>query len=274
MARCVIPAAEALLDQPLSVLDEGFVRLVDYMGGDARVVQAARVSYGEGTKTVREDAGLIDYLMRHDHTSPFEQVAIVVHLKLPLFIMAQLVRHRTAKLNSLSARYSKMADQFYTPSSAELRAQGSGNKQVGEGALPEDAGFNLACAIESHTTLAYERYEELLAEGLSREQARMVLPQNLYTECYWQADLHNLFHFLQLRLHPHAQAEIQVYAQALLVLAEAVAPLCTASFKRHRLHGRRFSADELAALRTWLTHGAPPALSERQAGELKAKLGL
>lgn len=272
MARCVVPAAEALLDQPLRVLDEGFVRLVDYMGSDARIVQSARVSYGDGTKTVREDAGLIDYLMRHDHTSPFEQVALVVHLKLPLFVMAQLVRHRTAKLNSLSARYSKMADSFYLPEGAALRAQSQHNKQVGEGQL--EGGHELALAIESHTALAYERYEELLADGVSREQARMVLPQNLYTECYWQADLHNLFHFLRLRLHAHAQQEIRVYAEALLVLAEAVAPLATTSFKRHRLNGRRFSAQELAWLKAWLVSGERPELPERQGAEFLAKLEL
>lgn len=273
MAHCVVPAAEALLDQPLQVLDGGFVRLIDYLGGDARVVQAARVSYGAGTKTVREDAGLIDYLMRCDHTSPFEQVALVVHAKLPLFVMAQLVRHRTAKLNSLSARYSKMADSFYLPGETELRTQSPHNKQVGEGTLPEGTGFQLSLSLESHTALAYERYEELLAEGLSREQARMVLPQNLYTECYWQCDLHNLFHFLQLRLHPHAQQEIRVYAEALLVLAEAVAPLCTAAFKRHRLYGKRFSAQELDWLAQWLDTGSPPEMPAKQALEFLAKLG-
>lgn len=271
MPRCVVAAAEALIDLPFKVLDQGFVRLVDYLGSDARVVQAARVSYGAGTKTVREDAGLIDYLMRHDHTSPFEQVALVVHLKLPIFIMAQLVRHRTAKLNSLSARYSKMEDRFYLPQADDLRAQSETNKQVGAGAVPE--ALQLSLAIEHHTDLAYERYEELLAQGLSREQARMVLPQNLYTECYWQIDLHNLFHFLRLRLHPHAQAEIQVYAQALLVLAEAVAPLCTASFKRHRLNGQKFSAQELEWLRDWLRTGERPNLPDRAGLEFLHKLG-
>lgn len=269
MAHITVPEAEALLDQEIPVLDKGFVRLVDYMGGDARVVQSARVSYGAGTKTVREDQGLINYLMKNAHTSPFEQVSLVFHIKLPLFVFAQMVRHRTAKLNSMSARYSVMQDEFYLPETHNVRGQSALNKQVGEG---EVAGaeaivevFKQVCATD------YGVYERLIEQGVAREQARMVLPQSLYTQIYWKCDLHNLFHFLRLRLDWHAQMEIRVYAEAIAQAAKAVAPLSYQAFEEHVLHGGRFSRSEMEALRA-LLQGKTPELSEKARAEFEKKL--
>ena len=272
MARIVVPEAEAILDQELKVLDRGFVRLVDYMGGDARVVQSARVSYGAGTKTVREDQGLINYLMRNAHTSPFEQVSLVFHMKLPLFVFAQMVRHRTAKLNAMSARYSVMLDEFYLPEGSELRAQSEINKQVGEGALPDDVASMTAETLAKFCESAYADYEKMIAQGVSREQARMILPQNLYTQIYWKIDLHNLFHLLRLRLDWHAQAEIRVYAEAMAKCAQAVAPMCYDAFEEHILNGRRFSRSEMATIRAMLKGEQAPEMSDRQKAEFEKKL--
>lgn len=269
MAHIVVPEAEALLDQELQVLDKGFVRLVDYMGGDARVVQSARVSYGSGTKTVREDKGLINYLMRNLHTSPFEQVSLVFHIKLPLFVFAQMVRHRTAKLNSMSARYSVMQDEFYLPEPANVRGQSAINKQVGEGEV--DGAEAMAAVFAEVCRRDYGIYEELIEKGVAREQARMVLPQNLYTQIYWKCDLHNLFHFLRLRLDWHAQQEIRVYGEAMARCAQAVAPLCYEAFEEHILHAQRFSRSEMEALRA-LLRGESHDLSERVASEFEKKL--
>lgn len=254
MAHLTTPEAEALLDVNISVLDHGFVRMVDYMGNDKRIVQSARVSYGDGTKSLREDEGLINYLMKNLHTSPFEQVSLVFHIKLPLFVFAQLVRHRTAKLNSMSARYSVMADEFYIPGADELRGQSETNKQVGEGAVPTLAAEIAAATIKNHSEDSYALYEDVLDRGLSREQARMVLPQNLYTQIYWKVDLHNLFHFLRLRLDWHAQQEIRVYGEALARCAQAVAPMAYAAFEEHLLHAQRFSRQEMVALQMIMRH--------------------
>lgn len=271
MPHIVVPEAEELLDQEIKVLDHGFVRLVDYMGGDARVVDAARVSYGAGTKTVREDKGLINYLLKNAHTSPFEQVSLVFHVKLPLFVFAQMVRHRTAKLNSMSARYSVMQDEFYVPASDDVRVQSATNKQATHEALPEDVAVEVIATFEADARAAYARYEELLAKGVAREQARMVLPQNLYTQIYWKCDLHNLFHFLRLRLDWHAQKEIRVYAEAMARCAKAVAPLCYEAFEEHVKHGERFSRGELAAIRAML-RGEAHGLAEKAQAELERKL--
>jgi thymidylate synthase (FAD) len=215
----------------IDVLDHGFVRLVDSMGDDASVVRAARVSYDAGTKTPEEDARLIRYLMRNQHTSPFEQVVLVFHIKLPLFVFAQLARHRTARLNAQSARYTTMTNDFYLPRPDQMRGQGTGNKQVGDGLLTEEVARKAASEMRWISHRAYSTYLELLEMGVCREQARMVLPQNLYTQCYWQMDLHNLLRFIELRDHPHAQYEIRVYAQALLEIAENIAPVSVAAWR-------------------------------------------
>lgn len=231
------------------MLDKGFVRLVDYLGGDQRIVQAARVSYGAGTKTVRQDRGLIHYLLRHEHTSPFEQVVLTFHCKMPIFVARQWVRHRTARLNEISGRYSVMKDEFYVPDPAEMRTQDSVNKQ-GRSEEPVDPDQAQAWVdqMESDHTQIYDHYTGMIEGGLAREIARANLPLSLYTEWYWQIDLHNLFHFLRLRIDPHAQYEIRVYGEALAKCAKAVAPMAYEAFEEHLLGSVRFGSAELAAL--------------------------
>lgn len=260
MAHCVVPAAEAILDKEFKVLDKGFVRLVDYMGGDDRIVQAARVSYGAGTKSYREDAGLIDYLLRHEHTSPFEQVILTFHVKLPIFVARQWIRHRTARVNEVSGRYSIMKDEFYVPARADLALQSDDNKQGRrDEALDEAAAGKVTAILEAGQRRAYEEYSALVDQGLAREIARINLPLSLYSEWYWQIDLHNLFRFLALRLDAHAQKEIRLYAQAMLEITRAVAPRAAESFERHSLNGVRFSGAEMAELKRRLAGGAAAA---------------
>jgi thymidylate synthase (FAD) len=244
-----VAEAEAILDKEFPVLDKGFVRLVDYMGGDQRVVQSARVSYGEGTKSYREDAALIDYLLRNSHTSPFEQVVFTFHIKLPIFVARQWIRHRTARLNEISGRYSVMKDDFYIPLPGDLALQSEDNKQGRSAEALDAAEAWLICSsLDAAQKKAYEDYARLAESGLARELARINLPLSLYTEWYWQIDLHNLFHFLKLRLDPHAQKEIRLYAEVLLDIAKKVAPSSCTSFEEHILGGLRFSRSELAEL--------------------------
>jgi len=250
MAHCIVPEAEAILDKEFKVLDKGFIRLVDYLGGDDRIVQAARVSYGEGTKSYREDAGLIDYLLRHEHTSPFEQVVLTFHVKLPIFVARQWIRHRTARLNEISGRYSIMKDEFYVPVPADLAEQSADNKQ-GRSDEPMDAdkAANVIERFERGQKAAYGDYSNLVEEGLAREIARINLPLSLYTEWYWQIDLHNLFRFLMLRMDAHAQKEIRLYANAMLDITRAVAPRAVESFERNTLSAVRFTGAEMAELK-------------------------
>ena len=250
MGHCVVPDAEAILDKEFPVLDKGFIRLVDYLGGDERVVQSARVSYGEGTKSYREDAGLIDYLLRNCHTSPFEQVVLTFHVKLPIFVARQWIRHRTARLNEISGRYSIMKDDFYVPAPDDIALQSTDNKQGRSAEALEPAqAEKVRAALAADQKAAYAAYSSLVEDGIARELARINLPLSLYTEWYWQIDLHNLFHFLKLRLDAHAQKEIRLYAEVLFNLAKKVAPRCCESFQRHTLGGVSFSAEELAELR-------------------------
>jgi thymidylate synthase (FAD) len=281
MARSSVPAADALLDQRLDVLDHGFVRLVDYLGGDARIVQAARVSYGDGTKSRREDRALIDYLLRHAHTSPFEQVVLTFHLKMPIFVARQWLRHRTARLNEVSGRYSVMRDEFYVPAPNEVRYQSTSNRQGGsEDLVPDEVRGRVAETLADGQRRAYEAYEGLLADGVARELARVNLPLSLYTEMYWQIDLHNLFHFLRLRLDRHAQVEIRAYGDAIARCARAVAPLAYEAFEEHVLRGSRLSAAELAVLRSALDEDrlraavAASDLRPTRQRELLVKLGV
>jgi thymidylate synthase (FAD) len=281
MARSSVPAADALIDERLDVLDHGFVRLVDYLGGDARIVQAARVSYGEGTKSAREDRALIDYLLRHAHTSPFEQVVLTFHLKMPIFVARQWLRHRTARLNELSGRYSVMRDEFYVPAPEEVRYQSTTNRQGGsEGRVPDELRARVGTVLADGQRRSYGEYEGLLADGVARELARVNLPLSLYTEMYWQIDLHNLFHFLRLRLDWHAQYEIRAYGDAIARCARAVAPLAYEAFEEHVLHGSRLSASEVAVLRSALDEDrlraavAASDLRPTRRRELLAKLGL
>lgn len=281
MERPSVPAADALLGERLDVLDHGFVRLVDYLGGDARIVQSARVSYGDGTKTVREDAALIDYLLRHAHTSPFEQVVLTFHLKMPIFVARQWMRHRTARANEISGRYSVLPGEFYLPDPEQVRPQSTRNKQGrGEAAVPEDLQARVLALLKAGQTSAYEEYETILDDGLARELARIHLPVSLYTELYWQIDLHNLMHFLRLRLDDHAQYEIRAYGEALATCAKAVAPLAHAAFEEHVLHGRHLSRSELDVVRAALDEAAlrdaltASGLRRSRRNELLGKLGL
>ncbi len=256
MAHCIVPEAEAILDKEFKVLDRGFIRLVDYLGGDQRIVQAARVSYGEGTKSYREDAALIDYLLRHEHTSPFEQVVLTFHIKLPIFVARQWIRHRTARVNEISGRYSVMRDEFFMPAPDALAPQSDDNKQ-GRASTPFDdrTATQIQEILAEGSKASYDRYKELIDLGLAREISRIALPLSLYTEWYWQIDLHNLFRFLMLRLDTHAQREIREYASTILELTRTVAPAATESFERHTLQGVRFSGPEIEEIRRRLAIG-------------------
>ena len=249
MTRPNVAAADALLGREYRVLDKGFVRLVDYLGGDARIVQAARVSYQEGTKTVREDGALIDYLVRHKHTSPLEQVVLTFHLKMPIFVARQWLRHRTARLNEISGRYSVMQDEFYLPNAAQVRRQSAVNKQGrSDEEVPAELQARTLELLKTGQQGAFTAYQELLDEDVARELARINLPLSLYTEMYWQIDLHNLFHFLRLRLDAHAQYEIRVYGEVMAELARAVAPLAYRAFEEHILYAKTFSRSEMELL--------------------------
>ena len=281
MARTVVPEAEELIDKEIRVLDRGFVRLVDYLGGDERIVQSARVSYGAGTKTVRQDRGLIHYLYRHQHTSPFEQVQLTFHVKLPVFVARQWVRHRTARLNEVSGRYSIMVDEFYVPAAERVQFQSSDNKQGSGEPMPADYAANVVHVLQEEQAQLYASYEGMLAHGMARELARINLPLSLYTEWYWQIDLNNLFHFLKLRMDPHAQYEIRAYAEVLADCARAVAPMAYEAFEEYTLGGAHFGAKELALIRKLLKRGKVKSdidlaeltkLSGRQLDEFRAKL--
>lgn len=274
MARCVVKEADAILDKEFNVHEKGFVRLVDYLGGDERIVQAARVSYGGGTKTVREDAGLIDYLLRNEHTSPFEQVVLTFHIKMPIFVARQWIRHRTARVNEISGRYSVMRDEFWVPAPGDIAHQSADNKQ-GRELEPVDPveADRVIDTLRQGQSQAYAAYSSLIDTGIARELARVNLPLSMYTEWYWQMDLHNLFRFLSLRLDAHAQKEIRDYAAVILKIAETVAPLACASFREHFLGGRRISAGELAAIRRMLA-GQDSGLAGKELERFKEKLGL
>ncbi len=268
------------LKEPIPVLDKGFVRAVDVMPrfvedgqtADQAIVQAARVSYGAGTKTIREDRGLIHYLMRNQHTSPFEQVELKFHMRLPIFVARQMIRHRTASVNEESLRYSEARDEFYLPRIEDIRYQSRRNRQ-GRAAepLPEAEASAIREELAADQRTLYERYRGHLDHGVARELARINLPLATMTSWYWKVDLHNLFHFLKLRLDPHAQYEIRVYAEAMARVARAVAPVAYEAFEEHVLHAVRFSRSEMAALRRML-HGEPHGLEGRAAEEFLAKV--
>jgi thymidylate synthase (FAD) len=272
MARIVVESAEALIDQEIPVLDKGFVRMVDYLGGDDRIVQSARVSYGGGTKTYRQDRGLIHYLLRNAHTSPFEQVQLTFHAKMPVFVARQWVRHRTARLNEISGRYSVMKEEFYVPAPEQILPQSLDNKQGRGGErFADDEERAIIEQFRAEQRLAYANYEGLLEKNVAREVARINLPLSLYTEWYWQVDLHNLFHFLRLRLDAHAQYEIRVYAEALAQCAKAVAPLAYEAFEEHILGAVSLSRAECEAVARLLA-GQPVQLEGRPLREFEGKL--
>ena len=280
MAHDNNPTADELLDKQFDVLDHGFVRLIDYMGSDAAIVQAARVSYGAGTKKVSEDRGLIRYLMRNRHTSPFEMVEFKFHVKLPIFVARQWIRHRTANVNELSGRYSVMKEEFYVPSEDDIRHQSTDNKQGrASGMAPEDLRRRLVEYLNKSQKDTYESYQGFVEDDLARELARIALPLSLYTEWYWKIDLHNLFHFLRLRLDAHAQLEIRKYALVMADMVKAVCPVAYEAFEDHILNSVSFSGPELKALGSVLEDYSPDTdslvkqgLSKREASELLEKL--
>jgi thymidylate synthase (FAD) len=278
--RASVPALEALLFTAMPVLDHGFVRVIDYMGDDAAVVQAARVSYGRGTRKVSEDEGLIRYLMRHRHSTPFEMCEIKYHVKLPIFIARQWIRHRTANVNEYSARYSILDKEFYIPAPEHLAAQSESNRQ-GRGAVLEGAqAAHVLDLLRQDAEQTYAHYEHMLGDeggGLARELARMNLTLNTYTQWYWKTDLHNLFHFLALRADSHAQYEIRAYAEAMLETVKAWVPLSYRAFCDYRLGAATVSAGGLAVVRRMLAgesvEQGESGLSKREWTELMGLLG-
>ena len=249
LARVVNPQAEEILDKEYPCLNAGFVRLIDYMGSDDSIVQAARVSYGKGTKTVNEDRGLIRYLMRHVHTTPFEMVELKFHVKLPIFVARQWIRHRTANVNEYSGRYSVMKDEFYVPEHTAIHFQSLRNKQGrSEGDVPAELRQKVLDILSQSQKQLYAEYEGLLESDIARELARINLPLSLYTEWYWKIDLHNLFHFLKLRLDAHAQYEIRVYGEAIAEITRRVVPMAWEAFEDYSLKSEKFSKQELQLL--------------------------
>ncbi len=289
-ARVTAPELEAVLYQPIEVLDHGFVRVIDYMGDDSSVVQSARVSYGKGTKKISNDKGLIKYLMRHRHSTPFEMCEIKFHIKLPIFIARQWIRHRTANVNEYSARYSILDKEFYIPSAENLAAQSQINNQGRGDALTDDEASNVIQILKNDAEQTYANYETLLNEnssggvldesksGIARELARMNLTLNTYTQWYWKIDLNNLLHFLALRADDHAQYEIRVYADVMLDLVKKWVPLTYEAFEDYRMGGTELSAKEIKLMRKLLkgekVSFEKEGLSKREWSELQRKFDI
>ena len=265
--RVVSEGLEDYLYKAVPCLDHGFVRVIDYMGDDDAIVQAARVSYGAGTKKARDDRGLIRYLMRHWHSTPFEMCEIKLHVKLPLFVARQWIRHRTANVNEYSARYSIVPDRFYRPSIENVRKQSTSNRQGGEEPIEVSTAEEFLKLLEDSESL-YERYLELTEKGVAREIARAALPVSVFTEWYWKCDLHNILHFLSLRLDSHAQVEIRDYATAMYDLIRGIVPLTCEAFEDYRLNAMQLTGLEIEAMRS----GQPLASeNKRENSEWDAK---
>lgn len=288
--RATVDTLEEILYKPIPVLDHGFIRVVDYMGDDSSIVQAARVSYGRGTKKSLQDKGLINYLMRHRHTTPFEMCDIKFHIKLPIFIARQWIRHRTASVNEYSARYSILSNEFYVPEKVNLSAQSKTNKQGrSENTLPEAEADKVLSLLKADSENCHRHYIEMMNEdeegniiddnivGITRELARMNLTLNHYTEWYWKINLHNLLHFLALRADLHAQYEIRVYAQAMLDIVKAWVPYAYEAFAEHRMHGTNISKKGMEVIRQMIngkeTTQESSGMSKREWAELMTSLG-
>ena len=287
-SRPTVRALEEILYEPLPVLDHGFVRVVDYMGDDAAIVQAARVSYGRGTRKVTEDQGLINYLMRHRHTTPFEMCEIKYHVKLPIFVARQWIRHRTANVNEYSARYSILDKEFYIPAPEHLAAQATANRQGRGTAIEGEAAQHVLALLRRDAERAHAGYTELLNEdpsgapidsarpGLARELARINLSLGFYTQWYWKIDLHNLMHFLSLRADPRAQYEIRAYAEVIIGTLARWVPMAYAAFLEYRMNAAVISATGLGVIRRLLAgeqvDQPSSGLSPREWRELMAVL--
>ncbi|MDT3381971.1 FAD-dependent thymidylate synthase [Labrys neptuniae] len=285
--RPVSNGIEDIIHQTIPVLDHGFIRVVDYMGDDSAIVQAARVSYGRGTKKISEDRGLIRYLMRHSHTTPFEMAEIKLHVKLPIFVARQWIRHRTASVNEYSARYSILDREFYIPDISNIAAQSRANKQGREDRSLDDSAWVLNL-LRDESERSYRGYTSLLNTsedgsdlnngrvGIARELARMNLSLNFYTQWYWKTNLHNLLNFLRLRADPHAQYEIRAYAEKLLNIAEKWVPLTFEAFKEYKLGAVTLSASAWRVVQDRIAGKSPSfedsGLSRREWDELMATL--
>jgi thymidylate synthase (FAD) len=254
--RAVSEGMEAHLYNAIPVLDHGFIRVVDYMGDDAAICQAARVSYGKGTKSVQNDEGLIRYLMRHWHSTPFEMCEVKLHVKLPVFVARQWIRHRTANVNEYSARYSILDREFYIPAPEHIAAQSVVNNQGRGEALTGAEAARVLDILKTDSERSYDNYQAMISDdgqrGLARELARMNLPANIYTQWYWKVDLHNLLHFLRLRADAHAQYEIRVYADAICSVVADWVPFAYAAFEDYRLGGATLSETALKCVRRML----------------------
>lgn len=289
--RVVVPALEEKLYTPIKILDHGFIRVVDYMGDDSAIVQAARVSYGRGTKKSLQDKGLINYLMRHRHTTPFEMCDIKFHVKLPIFVARQWIRHRTASVNEYSARYSILGNEFYLPEKANLAPQSLTNKQGrSSDTLPDDIAAKVLGMLKADAVNCYNHYIEMMNEdesgniidenmvGITRELARMNLTLNYYTEWYWKINLHNLLHFVALRADSHAQYEIRVYAQAMLDIIKSWVPYTYEAFEEHMLRGAKFSGKGIDAIRKMINgekvDQESSGMSQREWSEMMTALSL
>lgn len=247
-----------ILGKQFDCLDKGFVRLVDIMGDDSAIVQAARVSYGKGTKSVRMDRELIRYLLRHRHTSPFEMVELKFHIKLPIFIARQWIRHRTANVNEYSGRYSEMKDEFYIPELSQVRTQSKSNRQGrSDDTLPESEAQKVIESMDNIHKNLFSEYKNLLDSDISREIARINLPLSTYTEWYWKIDLHNLMHFLKLRMDDHAQYEIQVYANTIAEILKIAVPMTWEAFEDYLWNGANFSNNELKIISNLIGNNQP-----------------
>ena len=286
--RTTVPELEEILYEPIPVLDHGFVRVVDYMGDDAAIVQAARVSYGKGTKKARGDAGLINYLLRHRHTTPFEMCEIKYHVKLPIFVARQWIRHRTVNVNEYSARYSILDKEFYIPAPEQLAAQSELNRQGRGEVLEGEQAERVFEILKDDSVRCYAHYEEMLNQredgtvidegrtGLARELARMNLPLNIYTQWYWKCDLHNLLHFLSLRADAHSQYEIRAYAEAMIETVRRWVPITHEAFNNHVMEGVQLSGKAFAVVKRRLAGEnvtqEDSGLSKREWAELMAML--
>tara|TARA_Y100000389_G_scaffold62181_1_gene58242 strand:+ start:3425 stop:4357 length:933 start_codon:yes stop_codon:yes gene_type:complete len=288
--RATVPSLEEILYKPLAALDHGFVRVIDYMGDDTAIVQSARVSYGKGTKKISNDKGLIKYLMRHWHSTPFEMCEIKLHVKLPIFIARQWIRHRTANVNEYSARYSILDKEFYIPSVENLASQSQINKQGRAKNLSPEEAEKVIELLKSDAEQTYRNYEVMLNEnsdgetlddgsmGIARELARMNLTLNTYTQWYWKIDLNNLLHFLALRADAHAQYEIRVYADIILDIVKKWVPVTYEAFEDYRVGGTQLSAKEILILKKIIkgetVDPEVEGISKREWGELQKKFDL